>query len=100
MFPLWIDDVRLPPQGWVWAKNYEEALFWIKTGKVSFISFDHDLGEESQKTGYDIAVEVERMAEAGLIIPLGWAVHSANPVGKQRIIHAMTSADRFFKSVK
>lgn len=43
---LWIDDVRLPPAGWEWAKTSEEAMQLITNEdiEISEVSFDHDLG--------------------------------------------------------
>jgi hypothetical protein len=55
---LWIDDERLPPDGYVWAKTYQDAIKHIDTGEVDLISFDHDLG--GKKTGYDVATYIER----------------------------------------
>jgi hypothetical protein len=96
MIKLWIDDVRPSPQGWFWVKTYSEAILFIKTGKISEISFDHDLGDVSEKTGYDIAVEIEKLSQSGNIMPMRWFVHSANPVGRQKIISAMRSAEHFW----
>ena len=96
MLKLWVDDVRLPPSGWIWAKDYAEAMLYIRSGTISQISLDHDLGEASKKTGYDIACQIEALAQQGLIPPMIWAVHSANPIGKQRIISALQSAQKFW----
>lgn len=89
---LWIDDERVPPDGWVWAKTYEDAMDYINNHPVTHISFDHDLGQ--RKTGYDIAKHIEEMAVRGLMPQIDWSVHSANPVGRRNIHAAMTNADR------
>lgn len=93
---LWLDDVRPAPPGWVWAHNYAQAATAVKSGKVTFISFDHDLGEE--KSGYDLAVLIEELASQDAIARFGWQVHSANPVGKIRIQVAMKSADKLWQA--
>ena len=66
---LWIDDVRECPYiGWVWAKNYDEAIEILKTNKVRQCSIDHDLSflqyrnmydPFTEKTGYDIVLWME-----------------------------------------
>jgi len=94
---LWIDDIRPSPPGFEWhARTVAEALRIVQEGVVEFISFDHDLGPEPGETGYKIALYIEKAAQAGEISRIGWAVHSANPVGAERIRQAMRSADRFW----
>lgn len=72
---LWVDDLRLPPEDWWWAKTSQEAILALRYFKVKEISFDHDLGGED--TSRPIVLH---LAEFG-----GWPekvyVHSANPVG-------------------
>lgn len=43
---LWLDDIRLPPQDWVWAKSYDDAILLLANGGIEEISFDHDLWVE------------------------------------------------------
>lgn len=50
---IYLDDVRDCPDGYILCRTAEEAIEYIKTGKVKFISFDHDLGEVPL-SGYDI----------------------------------------------
>ena len=94
---IWLDDIRPMPEGFdVHCKTATEAADFIRTGKVTFISFDHDLGPEKAGTGYRVAVFIEDYARAGAIPPIGYQVHSANPVGRDNIIMAMNSAMRFW----
>jgi hypothetical protein len=96
---LWLDDIRDPvdygmsDEDFVWIKNYSEAVKLIETGRVTWISFDHDLGEE--KTGYDIAKYIEEKVYSGAIKCPEWKIHSGNPVGRANIELAMRSAKRF-----
>jgi hypothetical protein len=91
---LYLDDVR-PTPAWFDARAYTatEAIDMLKTGTVTFISFDHDLGEHENGTGYDVAVWIEEQActVPGFIVP-EYVVHSANPVGRTNIESAMRSA--------
>src|SRR5690554_5209013 len=81
---LYLDDVRVVPDGFVLVENYVEFTEFIEqNGLPDFISFDHDLGEE--KTGYDCAkMLVEYCLDRQITLP-DFAVHSQNPVGKQNI---------------
>ena len=93
---LWLDDMRDPVDHGhtdaVWVKTAEEAIEILRTGKVRFISFDHDLG--TVLDGNDVAGEIEKLVYEGEIkLPL-WKVHSANPVGSREITQTMESAAR------
>lgn len=108
---LWLDDVRDPKVngaiGFVWAKNYEEAIVFLETGDVTFASLDHDIGAcqdcidkvlhigdmqtpettfynrcPHAKSGYDV---VNYLEKNNLWPTDGVAVHSMNPVGRQRM---------------
>ncbi len=87
---LFLDDIRDIPNDYIGCRNAKEAIRLLKTGKVSLISFDHDLG--SCVTGYDVAVFIENNVEMNLIPMPNWKVHSSNPVGAKRINQAMESA--------
>jgi hypothetical protein len=41
---IWHDDVRPAPSGWEHARTNDAAKAWLKTGLVTEISLDHDLG--------------------------------------------------------
>lgn len=41
---LWHDDIRPPPDGWVWARTNEAAMDYLAYGIVDECSLDHDLG--------------------------------------------------------
>ena len=93
MMMLWLDDFRNPAaHGYFlarWAKTYEEAIDLLDTGEITFASLDHDLGWEStlglttrEKTGYDVICFIE---EHNLWPIDGIAVHSSNPVGRERM---------------
>lgn len=96
---VWLDDVRAAPDGWVHVKTPEEAIDLLRSGQVEEISLDHDLGlatPESERTGYDVVAWLEEAVATG-----GWKhavpeihVHSANPVGWQRMEQAIKSIRR------
>ena len=93
---LWLDDQafdadcpdRFAPEGFLAAISTEKALELIaKHGMPEFIDFDHDLGEQ------DDAIKFIRrlVSEYPDVQPPEYAVHSANPVGRQNIIALMES---------
>jgi hypothetical protein len=94
---LYIDDIRPVPAGFdIVARDFQSAIDALKTGNITHVSFDHDLGTE--ESGYNIACWVEGGAAAGTLPRMTWAVHSANPPGAERIRMAMTSAERFWNA--
>lgn len=92
---IWLDDVRpAPSHEWVICTTAEQAIGLINMGSVTFISFDHDLGEGA--TGYDVAKYIEEEAVYGNLEPIGYEIHSSNPVGRKNIWMAMNNAWRYW----
>ena len=95
---IWLDDVRPMPEGFdAWLKCAEDILSILNRSRsiITHIDFDHDLGE-GRMTGYDLAVQIEQMAQLHMLNPISWQVHSQNPVGSRLITMAMRSAERFW----
>lgn len=84
---LWLDDIREAPEGWVWARTYDEAIRYLTTLEVTHASLDHDLafdpvaGEinKAAKSGYDLVCWME---EHGIWPTYECKVHSQNPYGR------------------
>ena len=96
---IWLDDLRPIQKDYNYhAKTAKEAITKLKTGNVTHISFDHDLGPEDSGvgTGYEVATWIEEAAFKKRIPKLDWQIHSANPVGAKNISRAMQSAARFW----
>ena len=99
---VWLDDRVKMPDGYdVWVKTAFQADLLILAGKVTHISFDHDLGDG--ENGYSVAKGVEYWAYTQLHDPLypilrrfTWDIHSGNPVGAKSIRQAMTNADKYW----
>ena len=87
---LYLDDERFPPDGeWIICRSVDKAITLCEVmGCPNFVSFDHDLGENS-KTGKDFANWlVERdMDKHRTFIPMSfdYHVHSQNPIGTDNI---------------
>jgi hypothetical protein len=90
----------MPLEGYdILVKTAEEAIELIRSGIVSKISFDHDLGEGL--TGYDVAKEIEDLAREDKIKPIDYYIHTGNPVGANNIDRAMKQAEKYWsKDVK
>lgn len=89
MYKLFLDDEREPvDDSWVIVRSYTQAVETVtELGFPAFISFDHDLGSDSQ-TGYDFAKWlVDEDIKFDIISPtnFGFFVHSQNPIGKANI---------------
>lgn len=96
---IWLDDVRPMPQGYdLHVMTASEAIAILERGNVEEISFDHDLGDDKDGTGYDVAKFIEKNAYLNHCPPPRWKVHSANPVGRENIKRAMEAAERHFAS--
>lgn len=89
---IFLDDIRQSyDDSWTVVRDYEEFVDLVKLvqpGLITHISFDHDLGSEVGKTGYDAAkwfvdqcIRDQRIGQnLDQVI-----VHSANPVGRENI---------------
>jgi len=104
---LWLDDERDPKNleiqqkfgargDEIWVKNVGEALSYIQTGNVEYISFDNDLGE-GLKEGKELANWIEKEAYYKRLPRLSWEVHSQNPPAHKEIIQTMQNADKFWQ---
>lgn len=96
---VWLDDLRPAPEGWTHARTQAEAIALLEAGGVKAISLDHDLGEPDAEvgSGYGVACWIEEHAAVGELAPLEWAIHSANPVGRERMRVALEAAARFWE---
>jgi hypothetical protein len=110
---LFVDDVRNPPddgEWWIVARTAAEAMQSLELYGMalrglgytninnSILSLDHDLGDADTLTGYDIAAWLEKeVITNGMIPPKYLRVHSANPVGRDRILQCFRSIIRFWE---
>lgn len=88
MYKLYLDDIRSPRgTDWVIVRSFEEFKRTIlERGTPDMISFDHDLGwntdeDKELPSGYDCA---KWIVENNIPIK-DFFVHSANPVGAENI---------------
>jgi len=107
---VWMDDFRRPPdESWEWIETASQTIVALEDGNVTRLSLDHDLGacrecsEAAEEwigrcshrgTGTDVTKWlVEAVVERGLKMPVV-TVHSANPVGRERMQSDIDSIER------
>lgn len=81
---LWLDDVRTPPQGWIWLKTYKDMIQHIESynGQIDIISLDHDLpATDRMHTGRDVSLWILQQCYTGKLKKCKMQVHSANGDG-------------------
>ena len=97
---IWLDDERPMPDGYDrHVRTAEEAISILKSGIVTVISLDHDLGENAG-TGYEVACFIEEGAFSGTLSPMDVNIHSANPVGRNRMEQAINNAKKCWEDKK
>ncbi|WP_418641720.1 cyclic-phosphate processing receiver domain-containing protein [Vibrio chaetopteri] len=75
---VYLDDERETPSNYVRVYWPDEAIALLKTGDVTEISLDHDLGNDERGTGYDVLLWIERAVYTENFVPPLIYVHSAN----------------------
>lgn len=107
---LWLDDMRPAPAGWVHCRSVNEAKALLTTGGVMRASLDHDLGACDACNGRDADAWLEEhdyksmphcdhvgtgytlvcwMEATGIWPHERPTVHSANPVGRARMLQVI-----------
>jgi len=96
---VYLDDVREAPDGWVRTHTPSETIELLGTGRVRELSLDHDLGfhaDGTEMTGYSVLSWLEaEIAHERWPFPMPTIrIHSANPVGRERMKRAIESIHR------
>lgn len=109
MLKLWHDDVRKPPEGWVWARTNEQAIAVLENGwPVSECSLDFDLGlhgvelpedpDELIKVIYEVGppeedgADLVRWMVGNRYVPSKITIHSWNPDGAREMARLFNEA--------
>lgn len=82
---IFLDDERVTPPGWVRTYWPDEAIKLLDKGNVTEISLDHDLGDDTRGTGYDVIVWIEEAVITRGFIPPIIKIHSANSSAKVKM---------------
>jgi hypothetical protein len=92
---LFLDDERETPAGWIRVLWPDEAIAWLKTGDVTEISLDHDLGDDNRGTGYDVILWIEKEVITNHFISPQIHVHSANVSARSRMELGIIAINNF-----
>jgi hypothetical protein len=99
---IYLDDDKLyrpTPPGWVRCYWPDEVIDLIKTGEVTHLSLDHDLGDDSRGKGIDIIDWLKDAINKGFEdYPRNIKIHSANSIGKQYMLSAIESLNRMIEN--
>lgn len=91
---VYLDDVREAPSGWRRVFWPDEAIALLKSGGVTEISLDHDLGDDARGTGYDVIRWIEEAVVTRQFVAPKITIHSANPVGRDRMLSGIAAIER------
>ena len=80
---LFLDDIRLCPDGYILVRNYDDCITLLENGIFEEVSLDYSLGY-GQKTGYDVLVWLDKHREH---LPKKINIHSTYPFG----VHQMSN---------
>ena len=91
---IYLDDERVAPAGWVQARWPDEVIEYLKSGDVTELSLDHDLGDDERGTGYDVVLWLEEAVATRGFMPPRVAVHPANTSAKLKMEAGIRSIRR------
>jgi len=92
---VYLDDERVPPEGWVLVRWPDEVIDLLKTGEVTHLSLDHDLGDDGRGTGYDVLLWLEEQVFNNKFFKVPeMKVHSANSGARPKMESAIRSIQR------
>lgn len=98
---IFLDDERTTPAGWIRTYTYQETVDMLKTGLITKLSLDHDLGATDTKyTGYDVILWIERQVHEAGFIPPKIYLHTANPVGQENMQRGIEAIERKVNETK
>ena len=86
---VWVDDLRVAPEGYIWCKSTNEALCLIteNINDIEIIHLDHDMGDTFGGDAIAVLEELERLSRnktefAQAVKKITFKIHTANPVGE------------------
>lgn len=91
---VYLDDARPTPDGWVRCYWPIDVIQLLKSGRVTHLSLDHDLGDDARGTGYDVLTWIEEQVATTDFDPPITTVHSSNPAARKRMEAAVESITR------
>jgi hypothetical protein len=98
MSKVYLDDVRMAPDGWIRTKTAPETINLLKKGGINYLSLDHDLGENSGVgCGYDVLLWIEEQVFTNGFVPPRITIHSDNSGARPKMKAAIEKIYRLHK---
>jgi hypothetical protein len=94
---IFLDDEREAPKGWVHVKWPDEVIKLLKIYQVAEISLDHDLGDDSRGTGYDVILWIENEVVLSGFEPPEIKIHSANASAALKMAAGVRSINTLYR---
>lgn len=91
---VFLDDERTTPEGWVRAYWPDEVIALLRSGQVTHLSLDHDLGDDARGTGYTVLLWLEEQVVVSGMQPPELRVHSANSSARLKMEAAIRSIEK------
>lgn len=89
---IWVDDIRIAPDGYVWCKSTNEALCLIvdNINDIELLDLDHNMGDTFGGDAIIILKELERKSHREdsfkiAVEKILFRLHSTNPVGVENM---------------
>ena len=85
MIKIWVDDCRIPPDGYLWIKTVNDAIAFILAhdNEIELLDLDHDASYDYYRNGGDYIKILDWLEETGRNYPIH--IHSMNAYGAQRM---------------
>ena len=78
--------MRKAPSGWKLMETVQDVLTALKTGTVTHLSLDHDLGDDDVVgTGYDVILWIEKEIIMNGFVPPEIKIHTANVSARKKM---------------
>ncbi|TWT50970.1 hypothetical protein Pla22_37130 [Rubripirellula amarantea] len=94
---IYLEDERTTPDGWHRVYWPDEAVELLKTGSVTEISLDHDLGDDDRGTGYDVVLWIEEQVALHGFVPPAMKVHSANVSARTKMENGIRAIEAMMR---
>jgi len=88
---VYLDDERPTPEGWVRVYWPDQAITLLESGAVEEISLDHDLGDDTRGTGYDVVLWIEEAVIVRGFRPPKIVIHTANASAREKMLAGVYS---------
>ncbi|MGZ0784527.1 cyclic-phosphate processing receiver domain-containing protein [Pseudomonas saponiphila] len=91
-------DERQTPPGWIRTYWPDEVIALLETGGVEAVSLDHDLGDDSRGTGYDVILWIEEAVALHGFCPPQIHIHSVNASAVEKMRAGVQSIYRLARN--